>query len=222
MSLFECPCPNNAVLDDIPKVDCELHLGQIQRLLFVKQGEVIWDSATGGGAGTGVPNTGQQLDTLADWQALMTATDDTKVVATPTIKGDPIITAGESITTGGGDNSTLNGVEEVTGENPSVFTANFKGLTGRQVKALRALPCHELEVYFVLQGNRLAYKADPTATANSGYNSTGFPIQSLFVGSRTNNGYATKDVNAISFNLLAGWDEDLEIVKLGFNGLTDL
>jgi hypothetical protein len=40
----------------------------------------------------------------------------TKIVLTPMIGGDAVIQAGEAITTGG-DNSTLNGVEEVEGVN---------------------------------------------------------------------------------------------------------
>lgn len=222
MSLFECPCPDNSALVEIPNVDCELHMGQIQRLAFVKQGKVIWDSASGGGAGTGVPTAAQQLDLLADWQALISAVGDTKIVLTPLIKGDPVIAPGEAIKSGGGDNSTMNGVEEVMGENPSIFTAMFKGLTGAQVKALRALPCHDVEVYFILQGKRIAYNADPLAVAGSGTNATGFPIESLFIGSRANNGYATKDTNAISFNLVGGWDENLEIMTPLFNPLTEI
>lgn len=208
---MECNCPPATSLTDIPSQDCPINLKQIQRFGFQRGGNSFDnDEAT----------TPLDITALADWQVLRTATDSTKIVVTPLISADPSITAGDAITTGGGDNSTLNGVEEVEGTNPASATATFKGLAPAIEKALKALVCEaDLIVYFFLQGGRIAAKKiDETEF-------TGFKAQSLFVSDRNNQGFATKDTNLLTFQLAAGWSEDLEIFDasdLDFNPLTQL
>jgi hypothetical protein len=138
-------------------------------------------------------------------------------VVTPIIGGDPIIQAGEAITNGGGDNSTLNGVEEISGVNPSPFSCVFKSLSSTVEKQLKALICEKnLVVYLFLQGGRIAI------VKISSTKKQGFPIQSLFVSDRNNAGYGTKDTVSMRFSFSEGWSSDLEIVKPSFNPLTDL
>lgn len=216
---MNCNCPDDGILNEIPNENCPIDLNQIQRLAFATQGKVIWDSATGGGTGNGVPQLNSQVDTLADWQALRTATDSTKIVVTPLIGGDPVITAGDAITQGGGDNTTFNGVAEVTGTNPSKFSCTYKSISPATEKALKELMCKSTEVYLFLEGGKIAcQKID-----NGGVNHKGLNVQSLFVSDRNNEGYGTKDKNTLSFELASGWSEDLVIVKpADFNPLYDI
>lgn len=205
--LFECDCAETTALVDIPDADCPIDLKQIQRV-FVQRAGTPFNA-------TGDPSS-DILD-LADWQVLKVATDSTKIVATPLIGGDPIIEAGEAITNGGNDNSTLNGVEEVEGTSPSLFTAVFKSMSSAQEKALKALICEKnLVVYFALQGGRIAAVSKTTGVYN------GFPIQAQFLSDRNNAGFGTKDTHNFRFSLEAGWSENLVIVKPNFNPLTDI
>lgn len=215
---MNCNCPDDGILTEIPNQNCPFDLKQIQRLAFATQGKVIWDSATGGGAGDGVPLATAQLDTKADWEARRTATDETKIVVTPLIGGDPVIEAGEAITEGGGDNSTLNGVTETTGVNASSFSAMFKSLLPEIEKALKALMCKNLEVYFFVEGGHIVAEQTEGKT-----NIKGFNVQSMFISDRNNAGYGTKDTNTISFELASGWSENLVKVKpADFNPLYDI
>jgi hypothetical protein len=204
-----CSCPKPTAISSISASDCPFDLKQIQKIGFQRSG-YTFDS------GAGVPTA---PSVLADWTALMSATDDTKVVFTPLIGGDPIFEAGEAIVQGGGDNSTLNGVEDITGVNPSKFSANFKSLTPTQEKELKKLMCEtSLVMYFVTNENKIGVKKITTAQKE------GFNIQALFVSDRNNAGYGTKDINKISFSLPAGWSEDIELITpaTGFNPLVDL
>ena len=212
-----CVCPDNGILEDIPTSTCAFDMAQIQKIVFATKGKVLWDSATGGGTGNGVPQVNSQLDTLADWTARLSAVNDTKIVVTPFIGGDPIIESGDAITEGGGDNSTLDGVELVTGVNPSKFSAIFKSLEPAQEKALKKIMCKDVEVYFLLQGGKIAcVKVDGTV------NHKGFPVESFFVSDRSNAGFGTQDANTISFSMASGWSEDMVMVTPAFNPLTSL
>lgn len=201
---MDCNCPQPASLTEIPTQDCSVNLKQIQRLAFQRNG------------------TANQFDTdgileLADWQAFQTAVDDTKIIITPLLAGNPTIESGEAITTGGGDNSTLNGIEEVEGVNPSSFSAEYKGLSAEIEKALKTIMCEkQLTVYLLLEGGRIASFAVDATTDK------GFLIQTPFVSDRNNSGFATKDVHNVSFELPAGWSENLVIKKPNFNPLTEL
>lgn len=215
---MNCNCPDNGILVEIPNESCPFDLKQIQRLAFATKGKVLFDSATGGGAGNGIPQANSQVDTLADWNARKTATDNTKIVFTPLIGGDPTIEAGDAITSGGGDNSSLNGVEEVTGVSPSKFTCVFKSIAPATEKAMKELMCKSTEVYLFLEGGKIAcVKVEGTE------NHKGFNVQSLFVSDRNNEGYGTQDKHDFSFSLASGWSENLVIVKpADFNPLYDL
>ncbi|MDB0602157.1 hypothetical protein PL373_13565 [Tenacibaculum maritimum] len=203
-----CNCPNTGPLSEIPDNDCPFDIKQIQKIGFQKPG-FVWDTA-------GTPATDPTLK--ADWDVLLAATDDTKIVVTPFITGDPKINRGDAITTGGGDNTTLNGIEEVEGVNPSKFEAFFKSLSPEQEAALDKLSCNQfLVVYFINQdGNIFCTKIDATKTK-------GQDVQSLFVSDRDNQGFGTKDTVFMSFSLPAKWSKSLiRITPSDFNALTDL
>jgi len=202
-----CSCPAPDALTTIPQKMCDVNLKQIQRLAFQRTGNQFGTDAT----------PANDIKVLADWQTLITDTTDKKIVITPLIASNPVIEAGDAITSGGGDNSTLNGVEELDGTNPSKFSTEFKGLSSEIEKAMKALKCETgMTVYMFLQGGKIAVaKIDDN-------NQKGFEVQSLFVSDRNNAGFGTKDVHKLSFSLPAGWSEDLEIITPNFNPLVEL
>lgn len=202
---MDCNCPAQTALTTIVAELCGVDMKQIQRMGFQR-----FQSA--------VPFTATTILELATWQDYATATDDTKIVFTPIVRS-AIIEPGDAITTGGSDNSTLNGVEEIEGVNPSNFTGIFKSISPAVEKQLKALICETgLTVYFFLSGGRIAAKNITAPTAGK----KGFEIQSFFVSDRNNQGFGTKDTNNVRFSLAEGWSEDLIIVTPNFNPITDL
>jgi hypothetical protein len=205
---MDCNCPEPTALTEIVAENCGVDLKQIQRIAVQRYGDVF-DSA-------GTPTPTDILE-LATWQAKKISETDLKIVFTPMIGGDPVIEAGEAIRNGGGDNSTLNGVEEIDGTNPSAFSCVFKSLPSTTESQLKLLMCEKnLVVYLFLSGGRIAV-VKVSATQKKG-----FPIQSFFVSDRSNQGFGTKDTVSMSFSLPEGWSNDLEIVKPNFNPFTDL
>jgi hypothetical protein len=207
MSLCNCPAPT--ALTTVPSADCPFDLGQIQKIGFQRAG-FTFDSGA-------VSPTSPSV--FADWTALKTATDSTKVVFTPLIGGDPVVVAGEAISEGGGDNSTMNGIEIITGVNPSKFSAMYRSMTPEQESAIKKLMCEpNLVVYFITDNQKIIVKKITTAQKK------GLAIQAFFLGDRTNDGFGKKDSHKIQFSLPAGWSEDIEIItpEAGFNPLTDL
>ena len=203
---FECLCPNPTELPDLTLSNCPFNIKQLQRVIGQR----------GGYQFDGTP--GNDITLLADWQALQVAADDTKVVAAPLFGGDPVVTAGEPLTTGGNDNTTLNGVPEVNGVGPSVFTATYKNITPAEKAALQAWFCElDFVVYFVNQDGNFVVREVSAGTYE------GFEVYGrFFVGDRNNEGFAGNDTFACQFSMKPGWDDDLVIVEPTFNPLKDL
>ena len=217
--LLDC-CPLPTALSDIPSSTCPENLGQIQRYWFVRKGQVIWDIANPANNLPTAPNTpdlaGLDITLAATWNLLFTATNDYKVVKTPLIGGDSTLTAGTTITQGGGDNSTLNGETLVNGINPTDGSARFDSLTGAQIAAIRTLACegNGLEVYLVSQEGKIWGKKD-------GDLYTGFPCTNVVLGSMTNAGFGTRDNNTLTFQLDFDYDEyKYAVTPADFNALT--
>lgn len=204
MSL-SCLCPNPTSIGDIPAQTCPENFNQIQKFAIQRSGFTFDGTA------------GKDITLLADWQTLLAAADDTHMVVTPFVY-EAAITAGEAITNGGGDNSTLNGESELTGVNPSAFSGMFKSLSKEVIQALFDLRCEKnLVVYFFNENGDIIAQEKTTG------NITGFPISSFFVGDTNNEGFATNDTHATSFNLKKDWSKYQVIsTPSDFDPLTDL
>lgn len=201
---MDCSCPENDSLIEIIAEACGVNLKQIQRLAFQRMQSTPSFTPT-------------TILTLSVWQALMAATDETKIVITPLIGGDPVIEPGEAITNGGGDNSTLNGIEEFLGVNPSKFSCTFKSLSTAVEVAIKALRCETsgLTVFLIAEGGRIA-------CATVSLTAFGLSVQSFFISDRGNAGFGTKDTYKCSFSLPEGWSETLAIYKPTWNPITAL
>jgi hypothetical protein len=204
MSL-SCQYPNPTSIGDIPSQTCPENFNQIQKFAIQRSGFTFDGTA------------GKDITLLADWQTLLAAADDTHAVVTPFVY-EAAITAGEAITNGGGDNSTLNGESELTGVNPSSFAGMFKSLSKDVIQALFDLRCESgLVVYFFNENGDIIAQEKTTGEF------TGFPISSFFVGDTNNEGFATNDTHATSFNLKKDWSKYQAIsTPADFDPLTDL
>jgi len=212
--LLDC-CPLDPSLTDIPASACPENIGQVQRYWFVRKGQVIWDVVT---PANNVPATitGQAPEDAAGWNILFAAADDTKVVKSPLIGGDSTLTAGTTITQGGGDNSTLNGETLVNGINPTDGSARFDSLTAAQIAAFRTLACegNGLEVYLISQEGKIW-------GSKVGDLVTGFDCTNVVLGSMSNAGFGTRDSNVLTFQLAFDWDETkYAVTPADFNALT--
>ena len=203
--LLDC-CPLDPALNDIPASACPENIGQIQRFWFVRKGKVIWDITT---PANNVPaSIASNAPTVAaGWSVLFAASDNTHVVKSPLIGGESSLTAGTTITQGGGDNSTLNGETLVNGINPTDGSARFDSLTAGQIKEFRKLACegNGLEVYLISQEGKIW-------GSKVGDLFTGFPAANVVLGTMSNAGFGTRDSNTLTFQLKSDWDESKHAV----------
>ena len=177
---------------------------QIVRVFFQrKQDTPYWDGTT------------NVITDIADWQTAMSAVDETKIVGTPLIGnspmiGNPTIEAGEAQVYGGNDNSTFLGRAIVTDIDPSSFSMELHNLAVDQASALKDLMCYnDLQAYLIVQGDLCI-----AATDDDGATYRGMNISSTFVGDRTIGGIGTVNMNMLTFQLDAGWDNNIETVQL--------
>jgi hypothetical protein len=212
-----CNCPLPTALTAIDATTCPEELGQIQRVWFVRAGNVIWDTVT---PINNVPATisGDSPTAIVGgtegWSILTAAADDTKVVLCPLFGGDITITPGDAITQGGNDNSTLNGQTYFVSFPDSAFSARFDQLTSTQTSQLKELICEDLEVYFVNEDGDIIGKRD-------GDTWLGFAVTNVALQSRNVQGFATRDSNILTFQINADWDTEFEKqTPTDFNALT--
>ena len=186
-----CSCPVGTVIPTITPSTCPYDIGQIQKLIFQRQGQI---------AATGV--TSGALE--ATWTALAAATGDTKIDVTPYVY-NAMLAAGDPIIEGGGDNTTLNGIGIVNETNPTTFTGYFRQQQQSVIAAIRDYQCESIQVYFVNDQGKLIHSLDSSDQV------VGFPLYALFVGDLRNEGYGVADKNDIQFQLKAEWGDSLTI-----------
>lgn len=201
-----CKCPLGTALPDIPKFTCGESFGQIQKLAFQR---------LRGTAGTANKFTAEKpITKKASWDALLTVTDDTKIVVTPFLNA-PTAEAGAARTFGGG-NDSLGGIEEVVGSEPTPFTAVFRRLPQTIVKAMKELVCesqaHNLGVYLIDENGAVGALAGET---DGDYSA--IPVESLFIGDKTLGGFDAPDSNAIQFSFRPNWSDDLKVIACEFD-----
>lgn len=203
-----CDCPLAESLPDVPLNDCPDSFGQIQKVVFQRLESAI-----------GVKNTIADISKKENWTPLLTATDGTKVVASPYINA-PTTEPGAARTYGGG-NETLGGVEIVIGREPTSFSGTLLHEHSSTIKALKKLQCEgALGVYLIDENGEIGAIADDPTSPKS---YSPIPIHGLFIGDKTLGGLEAPDSNAISWKFMPNWSDNLVRVKpTDFNALTDL
>ena len=170
------------------------------------------------GAATGI-------DKLAAWTAKMALTEGGKAVISPYIQA-PTQDGGDARTFGGG-NETLGGVEMVIGRNPMSFSGVMRAVPQSVIKIMKALQCEGAAdnlgvILFDENGNIEAVKKVTTGTPDV-VEYMPIPIRALFIGDKVHGGLEAPDSNAISWQFLPNYSDDIAIVAPSdFNPLTDL
>jgi hypothetical protein len=219
-----CNCPIPTALTAITATSCPEELGQIQRFIFVRKGEVVWDTVT---PANNVPAT-ITLDAptatvggTKGWSILIPAADDTKTILSPLVGGDPVINPGEQITQGGGDNSTLNGQVYHVAFNPAEGSFRFDSMTAQQTYELKLLVCEDLEVYLINADGDIIGHRDRDSSGVNEDTWHGFPITNAAFGGRSVQGFASRDSNVLTLQLNDDWDSYFEKqTPTDFNALT--
>lgn len=207
-----CVCPKPTSLSDVLRATCKENLGQIQRFIF-QRSDAVDNVFVVGKLGL--------INVLASWTPLWIATDDTKVVSSPYVENF-VIPKTEAATEGGGDNSTIDGIEIVVGANAATAIGQIAETPSAILASLRKLMCEvDLTVYMVNQfGQIIGRDLLPNAPGTS---VIGVPIQSFFVSDAGNDGLNTRDKADFRFGLPYGWRDNLAIVKpTAFNAKTQL
>ena len=214
-----CSCPAATALTTIPAVGCAESFGQIQKVAFMrlKKADGTVNSFVDGSA-TGI-------DKKAAWTAKMALTDGGKAVISPYIQA-PTQDGGDARTFGGG-NETLGGVEMVLGRNPMSFSGVMRAVPQSVIKVMKSLQCEGAAdnlgvILFDENGNIEAVKKVTTGTPDV-VEYMPIPIRALFIGDKVHGGLEAPDSNAISWQFLPNYSDDIAIVAPSdFNPLTDL
>ena len=212
--MITCNCPPPASLPDLECARCSERFGQIQKVAFQR---IMNDDGTRNkfSAVSGF----SEINSLANWQARMTAADSTKIVLSPYIYS-PTQESGAARTFGGG-NDSLNGVEEIIGREPSTFSASLRNVPQSIAKVLKTLQCENIGVYLI-DGNGNV-EALGIVDENNNEWIMPIPIKAFFVGDKTHGGIDAPDANVIQWSFVPNYSDNIKIFTVDtFNVLSDL
>lgn len=209
-----CKCPAAAALPDVPTAACPESFGQIQKVVFQRLRGV-----------SNKPNEFKTADAditkLASWTKLVTAVDGTKIVVSPYIEA-PTAEGGAPRTFGGG-NDTLGGIETIIGREPTAFTGVIRNAPQNVIKALKEMQCESqgdnLGIFLIDEHGAIG-AISPDGAAEGTYRP--IPIRSFFVGDKTLGGLDAPDSNAIQWAFMPNWSDNLKLIAVEFNPLTDI
>ena len=160
-----------------------------------------------------------EINSLANWQARITAADSTKIVISSYIYS-PTQESGAARTFGGG-NDSLNGVEEIIGREPSTFSASLRNVPQSIAKVLKSLQCENVGVYMI-DGNGNV-EALGIVDENNNEWIMPIPIKAFFVGDKTHGGIDAPDANVIQWSFVPNYSDYIKIFTVDtFNVLSDL
>ena len=212
--MITCNCPPSASLPDLECVRCPERFGQIQKVAFQR---IMNDDGMKNkfSAVSGFP----EINSLANWQARITAADSTKIVISPYIYS-PTQESGAARTFGGG-NDSLNGVEEIIGREPSTFSASLRNAPQSIAKVLKSLQCENVGVYLI-DGNGNV-EALGIVDENNNEWIMPIPIKAFFVGDKAHGGIDAPDANVIQWSFVPNYSDYIKIFTVDtFNVLSDL
>lgn len=205
MDLFACPLPT--AIADIPATDCPVKFDQIQKFAFQR----IQDTPS---------FTPTNILLVSTWHALLIAADDTKVVITPYMNS-VVIPAGDALTEGGNDNTTLNGIPTLRGLGFVNVTAELRNVDADTAAGLRALTPESaqngftnLQVYLFNREKKIIGSLESSRVA-------GFPVYNLVVTDVSSEGFGKDNIYKVQFAMAGGWSEFHASYKpTAFNPLT--
>lgn len=215
MSLI-CQCPAAEALTTIPNVVCPENFGQIQKVAFQRLRKA--DGTLNKFDASATPPTA--IEMLANWTALLAATDGSKIVVSPYINA-PADSGGDARMSSGG-NDDLGGIPTVIGGNPIQFDGSLRSIPQSVIKVMKELQCEaaagNLGVFLFDENGKI----EAIDVAGEGSIFSPIPIRALFIGSKIHGNFDAKDSNAISWQYPDNYSDNLAIVTPNFNPLTDL
>lgn len=207
-----CACPKATALAAVPTEACLESLGQIQKVAFQRLDGVTAGTLNSFTISSANPNV------LASWTPLLTAADNSKVVASPYINA-PVFEPGAAKEYGGG-NETLGGIPIIIGREPTTFTGTILRVSQKTIAALKTYQCENVGVYLIDEYGNIVGLTDNTASPTKFFP---IPISGLFVGDKKIGGFDEVDMNVISWRQFPNWSDKLHIVTpTNFNALVAL
>lgn len=204
-------CPKPEELTDVPAQDCPVDFDQIIMAIFQRNNAAaIFTPAT--------------ILLLATWTPLLTAEDDTKVVATPKF-AELVIPQSAALTQGGNDNTTVAGIPYYTGEGTVEVTAQIPSMSADVKKALKDLSPESivnmlgktgLTVFFVNRFGQII------ANKRGDADITGFDCFNVRFSTVGSEGFNSKNKNQMGIGLADGWDDNVVIYKPSFDILSSI
>jgi len=201
-------CPLPAEISDITANDCPVNWDQIQKtILFRKAAEsgVSWfaDAAA--------------LDVEANWDTLIAAAGDDKIVISPYFSNITFPTS-ESLEAGGNDNTTINGIPLFNGLGSVNITADLKGAPSVIMRELDTYTCESLaeqgvtnlRCMYIARGGKVVY----TTSATDAVTPRGFEMYNFVVSDVSSDGLNSKNVNQISWYHPGYWSRYWQIATL--------
>lgn len=193
-----CKCPAEAAINDVPKGECVVEMGQLYKKIFQR----LYDDS-------GARNTIADPTLLANWTPLTVAADSTKVVSSPLIGGEPSIAPGAKRSFGGG-NTTRGGIEQSVGKEPSVLTGKYHDEDQIEtMPALEQLICEakagNLGVALVDEHGNIRMKK---IGAEYGF----IPVASAFFSDMGGGEFGSPTMNDFEVMLQANWSLATEMV----------
>lgn len=201
-----CTCPNSQSLSTIPEQMCDESFGQIQKVAFQR----LVDSEDGSRNGfSSIDN----LKSRLQWATFMVHYGDKRLVISPYIQA-PTSEGGDARTFGGG-NETLDGAVEILGANPTTFSGVLRSIPQTIIKMMKEFECEEaIGVYLIDNKGQIGCIEEDGAYYP-------IPIHSLFISDLVLGGYDAPDSNTVTWKFKDGWSDNLAIVSLGWNALSD-
>lgn len=203
MGFGSCDCEDTLV--SIPRNECAFDIGQIIRIGASR----IQSTPHFPGLA--------EIENEDEWQALLDADDDTKIVLTPIIE-NLTIPPSTAILEGGDDNSTLDGQPiALGGSSPRSETGMMSSLQAAVRVALKKIQCvqsmdNPVILYFFTAKGKIISQA-----ATSGPSYEGMPCAGFFIGDPSIDGYNTRDKTPIGFSFAYGWADRLREITPDFN-----
>lgn len=195
---LNCDCPITSLPTLIDQT-CPVDFDQIIRLAFTKTKASPDFTAT----------VGEEITNLSAWTALLAASDDTKIQVSPAL-ANFVIPPSEKATLGGNDNSTVDGIEYVVGDNNIPVTFEIHSASQAVISAMDDLLCLSdatlgrsgLTVYMftrIVRGK--AFVLGQAGTVAGDY--FGIPVYNFHISTLGSEGFNSKNKYMGSFTVKA-------------------
>lgn len=189
-----CDCPLGALPNQLDNT-CANDLDAIVKLAFQKP------------QATAPFTTIAPIGDVDSWTALLSASDDTKIVLSPAV-ANMVINASEGAFIGENSNESVNGLGYYLGENNVRITGEFHSISQDIADALADLSCFSdvtlgasnLTVYLFLRRVKGTSRVSAKGTGTLG-EYEGFEIFNFRISSLDNQGYQTKTKYMFSFDI---------------------